>query len=533
MNKKFIFLFLIIILGTFLRLYLINSVPPSLNPDETALGYNAYSLLKTGADEHGKFLPITLQSFGDWKLPVYPFIDVLPIAVFGLTEFAVRFPSIISGIVGIFLIYLICQKLFQKHQISLFSAFFFAVSPWSIYFSRAAYEVNVATTFFLAGLFFFTKYLDKEKLKPLWLTLSVVFFALTLFTYNSFIIFTPLFLICLVYLNRKKIQPNLQFFIPSAFFIVITAISLYLSIFASTNKTSTLLVFNDPNTIYNRVEKIRGDGVSSSPVEKIIYNKFTGGIYQFGQNYLSAFSPAFLFDKGGEKLVDNLGYIGNLYLIDALFMLLGFAGLILQKERNLKLIVVWLLLSPVPSALTKNPLSSTRLFLLIPVLTMISAYGVWQMLEFLKKGTIKNYFIKTVVLLVFVYNVALFMDGYFVHFNAQRARFWRYGYQQAVELSQKYPNYNIVFRGPENFPYIYFLFFNKYNPTEFRYQVKYYTPTSEGFVYVKSFGRFSFPEVIGEKMEPKTIYIDDNQFKFKNKILLPSGEPVLSYYINN
>ena len=154
-----------------------------------------------------------------------------------------------------------------------------------------------------------------------------------------------------------------------------------------------------------------------------------------------------------------------------------------------------------------------------------------QILEFLKKRSVKNYLLKFVILIIFIYNVALFMDGYLIHFNTQRVRFWRYGYQQAVELSQKYPDYNIVFRGPENFLYIYFLFYDKYDPRGFRQQVKYYPTTAEGFSYVKSFGRYSFPESINDKMEHKTIYIDDNQFRHKDKILLPSGEAVLSYYI--
>jgi len=126
------------------------------------------------------------------------------------------------------------------------------------------------------------------------------------------------------------------------------------------------------------------------------------------------------------------------------------------------------------------------------------------------------------------------MDGYFVHLNMQRARFWDYGYKQAVELSKAYPDYKVIMRGPENFPYIYFLFYNQYSPQKFISQVKYYPPTSEGFLYVKSFDRFSFPETLDQiKLAPKTIYIDDNYLRYKDKILLPSGEPVLSYYINN
>ncbi|PJC80059.1 hypothetical protein CO009_02840, partial [Candidatus Shapirobacteria bacterium CG_4_8_14_3_um_filter_35_11] len=59
-------LILIILLAVALRFWNINSLP-SLNPDEAALGYNAYSLLLTGKDEHGQAWPIHFKSFGDYK----------------------------------------------------------------------------------------------------------------------------------------------------------------------------------------------------------------------------------------------------------------------------------------------------------------------------------------------------------------------------------------------------------------------------------------------------------------------------------
>ncbi len=526
-------LILVVLLAATLRFYALDKIPASLNPDEVALGYNAFSLLHTGADEHGVFLPLALQSFGDWKLPGYSYVSILPIALFGLNAFSVRITSAIAGVVGVILIYFITFRLFKRKSLALLTALLFALSPWSIYFSRAAYEVNLATTFFLVGLFSFLKFLDVEKNRIWWSILSVIFFGMTVFTYNSYIIFTPLFLLGLGYFFRKEIKFNWRLLAPLAMLVIFVGASFYSSIFTSTNKTSTLLVFNDPNTIYNRVEKIRGDKASTNPLEKVIYNKFTGGLYQFGQNYLSAFSPSFLFDKGGDKLVDNLGYFGNIYLIDALFIFTGFAGLFLQKEKNLKILLLWLFLSPIPAALTKSPQSSTRLFLLMPILVIISAYGAVQIIEFLKGRNLINYCLKLLVLVLFIYNVALFMDGYFVHLNVQRARFWDYGYQQAVELSQKYPDYKVVMRGPENFPYIYFLFYNQYDPNKFRKEVKYYPLTSEGFLYVKSFGKFSFPETIDNlRLEPKTIYIDDNYLRYKDKIYLPSGDAVLSYLIN-
>ena len=66
-NKNKFTLILILVIAVLLRFWQINTLP-SLNPDEAALGYNAYSLLKTGKDEHGISWPLHFKSFSDYKV---------------------------------------------------------------------------------------------------------------------------------------------------------------------------------------------------------------------------------------------------------------------------------------------------------------------------------------------------------------------------------------------------------------------------------------------------------------------------------
>ena len=139
-------------------------------------------------------------------------------------------------------------------------------------------------------------------------------------------------------------------------------------------------------------------------------------------------------------------------------------------------------------------------------------------------------------LIVFTYAVGViyFLEYYFVHFNMQRIRFWRYGMKQIVGLSQKYPEYRIVMRGPENFPYIYFLLYTSYDPLKFRKEVEYYPTTKEGFRYVKKFGNYQFVNALDYKEKnSKTIYIDDNseQKFFTNNIILPNKDIIYKYKV--
>ena len=101
MSKKAVFIFfLIIVVASFLRLYKITDVPPGVNRDEASIGYTAYSLLNTGKDEYGRAFPVSFESFGDWKLPFYIYAVMPLVSIFGLSEFAIRIPSSIFGILS-------------------------------------------------------------------------------------------------------------------------------------------------------------------------------------------------------------------------------------------------------------------------------------------------------------------------------------------------------------------------------------------------------------------------------------------------
>jgi len=93
MFKKYssiIILVIISFLSITLFLYKMNVSPPALNADEAANAYDAYSILKTGKDQYGNFIPLRFKSFGDYKLPLLTYLAIPFIKVFGLTETGIR-----------------------------------------------------------------------------------------------------------------------------------------------------------------------------------------------------------------------------------------------------------------------------------------------------------------------------------------------------------------------------------------------------------------------------------------------------------
>jgi hypothetical protein len=525
---QIIFTFIVFV-GIFLRIYLVENIPPGLNIDEAAIGYNSYSILKTGLDEHGKFMPLTLESFGDWKLPLYSYVSTIPISIFELSVFSTRLVSIISGIVGIFLIYYISSLLFSKKSISLVSAFLYAVSPWSIFFSRAAYEVNLATTVFLGGFLFFLLGTKKARRNRFYLFFSGILFGLTLFAYHSYIIFMPLFVIFLSFYSFKRIRKKIMFLIiPFTVFVFVSGVSSYSG---GLDKFTTTTVLNNNQIVYERVDKFRKDTVSHPIIFDKIHTRYLGVPYEILQNYLLSFSPEFLFDKGGEKLVHNLDGFGNLYIVDAFLILAGLIGLFYFKEKNKSLIIAWVFICPIPSALTVDAPNSTRLFILMPAFVLLSSYGVWVVYSLMYKKILGRIFLGALVF-IFMINFLFFLNLYFIHFQYNRAIFWRSGYEKLPVIANEYSDKKIVMQGVYDYPYIYFLFFNKYDPDKFRREVVYYPKTKEGFKYVKSFGRYRFVHALAdEKEEPDTLYFDNQNFHpGDNFIKIQNGDPVFKYY---
>jgi 4-amino-4-deoxy-L-arabinose transferase-like glycosyltransferase len=138
-------LVIVLLIAGILRLWNLGSTPPGLTPDEASLGYNAYSILKTGRDEFGTKLPIIFKSFGDFKPGLYIYLTIPSVAILGLNEFSTRLPSAMAGIISVFLIYLIIKKLeignllkIKNYKLEIIAASVAAINPYLIYFSRGA-----------------------------------------------------------------------------------------------------------------------------------------------------------------------------------------------------------------------------------------------------------------------------------------------------------------------------------------------------------------------------------------------------------
>ena len=479
-SKINIILLLIIVLSAFLRIWNLNKIPPGLTPDEAALGYNAYSILKTGRDEYGKFLPVIFKSFGDYKPGFYVYLTAPFVAVFGLNEWSVRLPSALSGVFSVFLLYLILYKLTNKKELGIWSAFLLAISPWHIQFSRGAWEVNVALTLTLLGIYYFLQSLTQIK----YLKISVIAFAATLLTYQGAKLSTAIVVLCLCVAFYKEIIEIIKTdkidVVKSLILGLLISTPIIFSIFTgAAGRLEVFSVFSYPRP-RDYLQNFLDEG--SEKYGTLSYYLFHSETLNFTRGvmgrWFNHFSGRFLFFEGDWANPRHTPpNHGTLLLFDLLLLPLGVMGLIRTNYKNIgKFILLWLLLAPLPAAMSRDAVQAVRSYNMLVPFVIISAFGIVYLIEFV--NTIKHPIFKIplmfVVIAIFSASFLYYLDSYLVHVPTHNAKYWEYGMKQIVQtVSPIRNNYSqVIIQQSYAQPYIYFLFYEKYDPKKYQDQAK-------------------------------------------------------------
>lgn len=470
----FTILALIVLIGTFLRFYQLGVNPPSLDWDEASIGYNAYSILRTGADEYGNKLSLSIRSFDDYKPALYVYLDILPVALFDLNEFSVRLPAAFFGSLAIFVIYFLTKEVFigweRKKQvlIAFLTAFFFAISPWHLQFSRAAFEGNVGLFFLITGLLFFLKALRNGN----FFYISSLSFLLSLYSYHSFRLFVPLLLLALFIifwkgiLNFKK-QTTISLLILFLFSFPIW--SSFLGTEAGTGaRLSMVTIFSDPTITSSSIERIDYDRNNNDYVGALLHNRRIVYFLAAAKGYLDHFNPDFLFFHGDGGVQHHAVEVGMLYLWDLPFILAGIYCLLRKYNRFVLILFISFLLSPVAASITTgtpHPVRAIGMLLGFHIFTAVGVIFFWEKIMILK-----NLFLKApivfIILISLMLNIAYYFHQYYIHTPIEYGYFWQYGYKEALSYARENEAKfdNIIMTYEYDQPYIYYLFYNKIDP---------------------------------------------------------------------
>lgn len=494
-----ILLISILVVSFAIRYYKIDQVPPSLNWDEVSIGYNAYSILKTGKDEWNQPFPIHFKSYGEYKLPVQVYASIPGIYFFGLNELGVRITPVVYGTLTVLVMFFLGRIIFQSSLIGLVSAFLLAISPWHIQLTRASFESSLATFFVTIGIWLLVKGFNDQK----WFVISMLPFALSVFTYNSARIFTPLFLIVILFLYRKSLMKFRKTVVISIIVFTILLLPLIPYLFSGERSARYKLVSitDDPGLI-PRINQNRGSSHLPQPLPKLVHNKFTYVAFYFTRNYLAHFTPQFLFISGAPHKQHHVQNIGELYYFQAPFLLIGLVSLFRLNNRFKGILLSWLLLAFIPVSVTNDSIPhALRTLIAAPFYQLISAFGFLVFWNWNKK---KSAIIKltTVVVLIVVVGISikLYIDNYYLVYPIKYSKDWQYGYKQVVNYIDKHKDEydKIVFTRHYGEPHMFILFYLNYDPVKYQNNPNLVRFETYDWVRVLKFDKFYFPD-LGDK----------------------------------
>lgn len=521
-----ILLVAIILLAFVLRFYQLDRIPNGFVPEEVSNGWNAYSILKTGRDEWGKWFPLVFKETGGYKLALNSYLIVPFMAILGPTEFAVRIPTALASVLTVWFTYLLTFQLFKRQKIALAASLLVAISPWTVSMGRYGEDVNWGIALFLLGNICFLKSFANKK----WLVISAVAFALTFYTYAAYTGFTLLFILGLLIWKRQFFLeiPNWKWGIT---FLIIPVIFLTPYIneqnlttrFSQTTSTKNIGIVNQINE--HRTACL---SVYSNLICRTIYNKATARVIELGKNYINHFSSTTYFLTGSKLglsgMPDNWGF---LYLFEFPLIILGVVTLVKRKLFS-PVIILWLVLSSVPSALVSDG-HIWRMMTLVPMPYILAAVGLVELLIL-----IPHYFFRLGIAFVVGAFVLIFWGDYTAYFPYAQSANAYFGFRDVYAyLKPLESDYDQIIIAPTtlNFEqlYIYYLFYMHPDPSIYQNATDVWrTVGNEGWVKVTRIAKWYFDQdpravpLIGERI----LLVTDGTF-FDHANLDERDTPVL------
>jgi 4-amino-4-deoxy-L-arabinose transferase-like glycosyltransferase len=423
---------LIIALAAFLRFYNLANVPVALNQDEAVNGYDAYSLLVTMRDHHGSFLPVMLESFGDWVSPIITYLTIPFVKVFGLTEFSIRLPVACLGVGTVILMYVFTMQVFKSKTLALLSSFLLAIMPWHIHLSRWAIPPSIVS-FFLMLLMVACMWSIKDKNMAVYKVILIAACGgILTYSYPTQKILAPaiIFLFGLIYLNRDNLKSTIMMWMT----YLLIVIPLYLP---------SLLDPVKYNARFNTIS---------------IFNK--GNILSIGKDfvyrYIRYLSPGFNFGYGNFGNSDNWSKLREFNASYQFLSVFFYVGILIcifivmnqyitinvkhRLDKKLCLFMLsWLFISPLPASLTVQYDHILRMVHGLTATIVFTTFGIALLSIEIVNFRLVHVLLATIIALA-LHNILIFSKVYFTQYPEWSKPAYQYGIKNLFEYALKNQN---------------------------------------------------------------------------------------------
>jgi 4-amino-4-deoxy-L-arabinose transferase-like glycosyltransferase len=513
-----------LVIGILVRTIALDAAPPGLHHDEACNGYDAYSIMLTGRDHHGHFMPIAIEAFGDYRPPIFDYSLVPLIAAFGLKPWVVRLGAALWGIVDLGATVGLAG-LIAGWPAAAAAALIGALSPWHIAFSRFGQEAIAGSATVTLAMLCFFGWLGRRK--TLYLIASAILFGLSLYSYSVAKVFTPLMIGLIAVLYRRELgQEWRKALIALGVIAIIAAPEIALTM----KHRAEMQARYNQMSLFNYMEKCPG----CAPMVISPNDSIPAKVELFSANWAGYFTPSFLFftgDRGDHwSLLHPRGF-GQLLPEQAPLILIALVALAgARRRRSVLMLVGWLALAAIPAALTvpsgawqpepgpptpfalmEHPVAnvpltpgllfshpeSRRDILAMTAWTVLSAVGCVTLIELVSSSSALTTIVAVLIATGAIFHGARFVRAYFRDYPIEAAPYFQYGMEQAIAQTRKLGGDNapVFITNRMEMPYIYVLFFDRYPPDVFQHEPVDYVPGEPGsslYAGVSHFDRYWF-----------------------------------------
>lgn len=461
MKNKLYYLvfFLIIAIAALVRFYGLEKSPPSLGFDEASLGYNAYSIMKTGRDEYGNWLPLSLRSFNDYKPALYAYLTIPFIKMFGLNDSSVRMLSALAGTISLIFLFLLLKEFIKSKWWRMAILFILSFEPWRLHYSRNAFESHLSSCFFTIGAWFLLK---ARKDKKKWWG-AILFLTLSAYSYHSARLAVPLLLIfCFLdpirVFTRKKILKALKKRVANNWKILLwlgVFLLLCVPIFMANNTTLLLTRFNQEN-LFRRLYPYTPNGWVN-PLSIVYY--FLGIV---SGHVFANISPINLTQriyewvKMSPQFIPGMGMLG---WFEGIVFVFGFGWIVrnILKSDKYRILIYWIVAGAAPAAATWTWFHPLRSLNIYPALEIIVAIGLVKLVKSFKPNKIFLIFGWVVILatIVFTINNELLYSA-FENYGEYQPGGFKEGMSYLKSIQDNYTKVIIDSPHSQNFVFLFF-----------------------------------------------------------------------------
>jgi 4-amino-4-deoxy-L-arabinose transferase-like glycosyltransferase len=472
-------LYVILAIGVLLRCILFPHLPPGLNQDEAAAGYEAYSLLLSGQDRWGNPFPIYFPSWGSGQNVLYSYLSIPVIAAWGLNPFSTRLIGLIFGIATLPLMY-VCVARVCHPKIALYSTALLAVLPWHLMLSRWGLESNLLPFFLLLGVYWINLALVQQ---ASWFHIvrCLLPWAVGLYAYALSIVVLPVFLGLVAYFERKRIyQQKFRWF--CAFLVFLGA-------------ALPLLLFLVKNHILG--DRFGFEAFLPFSIPLLPSQRLNQATHSLGDSLI------FLINGFNDELVWNTSpSFLPLFMLPFPFFGIGMVVLIQRLKRGRANFFLLWFLSTLPLMVITRLNVNRANAMFIPVI-VISVIGFQVLLQSITRLSFKRIVFRVVSGWLGL-SALLFTGSYFSVYGQQAGYKFQEGFSASLHRAQQHAKPGELIFVTQAIPlnYIYVLFFQPVNPREFHQRADY--RIENGIYVVDQLDRFYFNRDALAKASPQS-----------------------------